>query len=271
MAGVRGSGAEKTAIPTIYQKRAVYHRLGGGLYGSERAKGRSDDAMTEVQWMACTDSTLMLELFRGTRLHPKLRRFAVECCRRIRHLLVEEEFRDAARAGEAFADDPHNRRSTIKAMAAAAIHGWRRRRRFAITADPHDLHAADAALATCSSTDWNAAFTAMRQAAQALNASDPDRCDPAELRHQAALLRCIFGPPPFRPVPLAPAICRWNGGIVVGLAQAIYEEQAFSQLPILADALEEAGCDDAGVLGHLRSSGPHARGCHALDTVLGKE
>src|SRR5262249_26450417 len=95
----------------------------GSRRGAQGAKERGD-AVTEAEWMACTDPTLMLELFRGTRLHPKLRRFAVECCRRIRHLLVEEEFWAAARAGEAFADDPHNRRSTMKAMAAAAIRGW---------------------------------------------------------------------------------------------------------------------------------------------------
>ena len=225
--------------------------------------------MTNAEWMACTDSTLMLELFRGTRLHPGLRRFAVECCRRIRHLLVEEEFREAARAGEAFADDPRNRRSTIKAMAAASISAWRRRGRLAITAAPRELHAADAATATCSSTDWGAAFTATREAARALNTSDPDRCDPAELRHQASLLRCIFGPLPFRRVSIAPAIFRWNDGVVAKLARGVYEGWAFDRFPILADALEDAGCDDAELLGHLRGPSPHVRWCFALGGILG--
>jgi hypothetical protein len=41
-------------------------------------------------------------------------------------------------------------------------------------------------------------------------------------------------------------------------------------MPILADALEDAGCADAGILAHLRSLGPHVLGCWALDLVLGK-
>ena len=50
----------------------------------------------------------------------------------------------------------------------------------------------------------------------------------------------------------------------------IYQERAFERLPILADALEEAGCDDPDILSHLRGPGPHVRGCWALDLVLGK-
>jgi hypothetical protein len=60
----------------------------------------------------------------------------------------------------------------------------------------------------------------------------------------------------------------WNGGTVGQIAQAIYEEEAFDRMPILADALEEAGCADADLLCHLRSAGSHARGCWALDAVL---
>jgi hypothetical protein len=223
----------------------------------------------EADWLTCTDSTRMLKVFRGTGLYPGLRRFAVECARRVRHLLVEEVFRAAARAGEDFADDPRNLRSTIKAMARAHIDGVRRRRQFAATAAPREVHAAEAALATCSSTDEGAAFTALREAARALNAGDTRRCDPGELRHHADLLRCIFGPRPFRPVNPAPAIARWGGGIVARLAQGIYEERAWGRLPILADAAEEAGCEDAELLSHLRGLGPHVRGCHAVALLLG--
>ena len=73
---------------------------------------------------------------------------------------------------------------------------------------------------------------------------------------------------PFRPVTADP---RWLTATAVALAQAIYEDRAFDRMPILADALEEAGCDDADVLTHLRGDGPHARGCWAVDLVLGKE
>jgi hypothetical protein len=59
-------------------------------------------------------------------------------------------------------------------------------------------------------------------------------------------------------------------GTVPKVAQAIYEERAFDRLPVLADALEDAGCADAGLLGHLRGSGPHVRGCCSVDLLLGK-
>lgn len=58
---------------------------------------------------------------------------------------------------------------------------------------------------------------------------------------------------------------------VVALAEGIYQDRAFDRLPILADALEDAGCDDTDILTHLRGEGPHVRGCWAVDLVLGKE
>jgi hypothetical protein len=59
--------------------------------------------------------------------------------------------------------------------------------------------------------------------------------------------------------------------MVVRLAQGIYEDRAFDRLPVLADALEEAGCDNAEILSHCRGPGPHVRGCWAVDLSLGKE
>jgi hypothetical protein len=80
------------------------------------------------------------------------------------------------------------------------------------------------------------------------------------------LLRCIFGNP-FRPVTVDP---EWLTSTVVALARGIYEERAFGRLPILADALQDVGCDNDDVLNHCRGVGPHARGCWVVDLVLGK-
>jgi hypothetical protein len=55
------------------------------------------------------------------------------------------------------------------------------------------------------------------------------------------------------------------------LAQAVYEGRSFDRLPILADALEDAGCSAPELLGHLRGTGPHVKGCWALGLVLGKQ
>jgi hypothetical protein len=84
---------------------------------------------------------------------------------------------------------------------------------------------------------------------------------------QCGLLRDIFGNP-FRPVAVDPA---WRTSNVTVLAQAIYDDRAFDRLPILADALEDAGCDNADILNHCRQPGEHVRGCWVVDLLLGKQ
>ena len=91
------------------------------------------------------------------------------------------------------------------------------------------------------------------------------------------LVREIFGNP-FSPAAVDPTWLTWNGGTVAWLAQASYEERQLpagtldpARLAVLADALEEAGCADPSLLGHLRESGPHVRGCWAVDALLRKE
>jgi hypothetical protein len=84
---------------------------------------------------------------------------------------------------------------------------------------------------------------------------------------QPKLVRDIFGNP-FRPVTVDSA---WLSPTVVSLATRIYDDRAFDRLPILADALEDAGCTNADILNHCRQPGEHVRGCWAVDLVLGKE
>jgi hypothetical protein len=116
------------------------------------------------------------------------------------------------------------------------------------------------------------------RAAQASNEDPPGIAFPQwqDSNLQLALLRDIFGNP-FRPVALDPAWLSWHDGLVVRLAQATYEERHLpvgtldsSRLAVLADALEEAGCTSEEILGHLRRSGPHVRGCWPVDLCLGK-
>ena len=87
-----------------------------------------------------------------------------------------------------------------------------------------------------------------------------------EAMQQTILARDIFGNP-YRPVTVDPA---WLTSTVVALAEGIYTDGAFDRLPILADALEEAGCGDPGVLSHCRGGGQHVRGCWVVDMVLKK-
>jgi len=94
-----------------------------------------------------------------------------------------------------------------------------------------------------------------------------------ELTAQANLLRCIAGDP-FRPLPSLPThILAWPNGIIVKLASRIYEERDFTaaSMGILADALEDAGIVESKLLTHLRHDKDHARGCWAIDTILGRD
>jgi hypothetical protein len=81
------------------------------------------------------------------------------------------------------------------------------------------------------------------------------------------LIRCAFGNP-FRPVVFLP---EWRTSTVLALAQQMYESRDFSAMPILADALMDAGCDNPQILEHCRGPGPHVRGCFAVDLCLGKK
>ncbi|MCE9561744.1 MAG: hypothetical protein K8U57_06775 [Planctomycetes bacterium] len=80
-------------------------------------------------------------------------------------------------------------------------------------------------------------------------------------------LRDIFGNP-FRPVTFD---SEWRSDTALSLAKHIYESRDFSTMPILADALQDAGCDNDDILHHCRdANGVHVRGCWVVDLVLGK-
>ncbi len=93
--------------------------------------------------------------------------------------------------------------------------------------------------------------------------------DEAQARaHQVALLHDIFGPLPFRDIAVHPS---WLTSDVRLLARGIYDDKAFDRMPILADALQDAGCDNDEVLNHCRAEGwEHVRGCWVIDLLLGR-
>jgi hypothetical protein len=87
-----------------------------------------------------------------------------------------------------------------------------------------------------------------------------------EKQAHADLLREIFGNP-ISPVAFEPS---WHSPAALAIARTAYEERCFEDLPLLADALEEAGCTNPDILSHCRRLGPHVRGCWVLDLILGK-
>jgi hypothetical protein len=220
----------------------------------------------------------------------KLRLFACGCCRRIWHLIRDERCHAAVEIAEQFADgqatEEQLREASKVAEAAAltayhAVHDPIEAKAEASGMPPEAWVPGAWGLASVASSAERAAFdaTAFRAAdlggweaaARAAGVAQNDRAAESVEQHiQAALLRCIVGNP-FRRVLVDPSWLVWNDGTVVKLAQAIYDDRSFDRLPVLADALEDADCTDAELLGHLRGPGPHVRGCWVIDLLLGKE
>ncbi|QJX00196.1 hypothetical protein FTUN_7820 [Frigoriglobus tundricola] len=82
------------------------------------------------------------------------------------------------------------------------------------------------------------------------------------------ILRQVAFSDPRRCVTIAPS---WLTPTVLELVKGIYDEKAFDRLPILADALQDAGCDNDDILNHCRQPGEHVKGCWVVDLVLGKK
>ncbi len=82
----------------------------------------------------------------------------------------------------------------------------------------------------------------------------------------ARTIRELLGNP-FRPALFSPD---WRTSTAVQLAKQMYESRDFSLMPILADALQDAGCDNEDILNHCRGESLHVRGCWVVDLVLGK-
>jgi hypothetical protein len=199
----------------------------------------------------------MLQLLRDKASARKLRLFAVACCRRVSQLAGLPEIAVAERAADGRATEDE----LAEARAESARGYEQSMGQFSYVPPPAYVFAFGAALAAASSSTTEAAEGAA-QAATFAGDSEP----PA----QAALVRDIFGNP-FRPAPAAaPGWLHWNEDTVAKLAQAIYEERAFYRLPVLADALEEAGCTDPTIIAHCRQPGEHVRGCWVLDLILAK-
>ncbi len=188
----------------------------------------------------------------------KLRLYAVGCCRRVWDLLPDDRLRKALEVAERFADGEVDRvRLTVASMRVRPMNEDGYFPRLPTRAN----RAVSLVVETCGVSAYNATFfmTGLLPTPIADTTPKGDRilCD---------LLRCVFGNPYKPPV----FNKKWRTDTVTALAAGIYEERAFDRLPILADALEEAGCDDPAMLSHLRGPGPHCRGCWVLDLALGK-
>jgi hypothetical protein len=202
--------------------------------------------MTEQEWFTGSDPTALLDFIQAQASARQLRLFALACCRRIWQRLAATS-RQAVKILERCVDG----------------HGTAQERQEAIrSAEREEIATVGPARAAARAVSSAWAATDHARSAAAKAAEDGVR----ERLCQAGLLRCFFGNP-FRPVALDPG---WLTPTVRQVAQAIYDERRFTEMGILADVLEEAGCTDASVLGHCRQGGEHARGCFVVDLVLGR-
>ncbi len=229
--------------------------------------------MTDADWLGCTNPYEMLRWLSGRKRlsERKARLFAAACGRAVEHILEGERHRGAITVAERLADGEATELEREQAHSRA---------RQKTNSSDWKAFATVWSVSAGGGQIWSAADNACGNACLALDKLREG--GPAAARF-ASLLRCIFGGPS-RPAGLCGArhksggpncpACRLiraaNDGAAARLAQAAYAERNFADLPVLADALEDAGCAVAELLAHLRGPGPHTRGCWALDAALGK-
>lgn len=232
--------------------------------------------MTEEEWLTSADPDALLDFLGKGPSERKRRLFACACCRRIWPLIPDERARRLVELSERYADGKVERPALL-AAADALAEGWVMFRAVSL----------EAAWATA----WSQAFTeaagfAARAAGAAAAAQTNLFSETAqdafvrardaesqaweiERAGQAELIREIFGNP-FRSPWLDPAWLAENGPEVILLAESIYEQRRFEDMPLLGAALGTAGCEDADILDHCVGPHDHVRGCWILDTVLQK-
>lgn len=235
--------------------------------------------MTEIEWLH-SDHIDDLSRFVGAHnlTFRKSRLFQIACCRRVEHLVDDEEVLQLLGLAELFVDE------SAGLDALSYLHTQTRERLGRVIIDqpwhsPNSVATEAILLAADPNHDIQMNNQSDREPESAADfASLAVEFDGSvshftdEARHQIRLLHEIFGNP-FRPVALDP---RWQTSTVVELAHAIYkgfrrQAEGYVGMPILADALTDAGCDDEQIIQHCRCEGPHVKGCWVVDLILGKE
>jgi len=204
--------------------------------------------MTEAEWAACRDPRELFDYHRMKRDPRRLRLLAVACARLIPPTSLPPQLGSVIDVAERFADGAATRAEFLAARRLVRAAGRR-------TNDFTQGHRVLMWLADDSLEGQSMAITVTR-----------DLTGPAGAAAECDLNRCVFGNP-YRAVAFDPA---WRTEAAVGLASGIAADRAFERLPVLADALEDAGCADPDVLGHCRGGGPHATGCWVVDGLSGK-
>lgn len=204
----------------------------------------------------------------------KRRLFALACLRRVAHLLTDPRSRRAMAVAERCAEGRADDAELAEAeLAAFEAHAELREGRFGggdLIRRNWRAELLTRASALLVSRGLYYAEDAADYARRALAAPDW-RGEQEEEAVQCRLLRDVVGPWPGPLPPIDPLWRLRHDGAVVQLARQAYDLETFDLLPIVADALEDAGCSDPRLLEHLRRPGEHVRGCWVLDLLLGRD
>src|SRR5262245_20532383 len=220
--------------------------------------------MAAKDWDSCTQVDLLLKRLDTSTHRRSWVLFNCACCRRVWDHMPAGPYRDYVEAAERYALGTFKRKD-LDPLKTGVEHALMRSA--GISEPGH--YAAGAAAATVTNTTRYSAWNAARAVAEPGRAAHR-----RERQAQADLLREVVGNP-LRPRTVEPRWLSWNGSAVPRLAQALYDEPilpagtlAPAGLGVLADALEDAGCADQALLGHLRGAGPHVRGCWVVALLL---
>jgi hypothetical protein len=235
--------------------------------------------MTESEWLCCGDPRVMLDHVRERAGARQLRLFACACLRAVWRHLFDERSRQAVLVAERYADGQASAadlasaeaaafevarvadfRSTVSDPGWAASHAAHR----AANYDPYSAASGAVFIAALCAAPW------LYEPSGAVLHHGDVAAKARARQHHCDLLRDVVGNP-FRRVTVRPEWLAWDRGVVVRLAEHIYRESSFDELPVLGDALEEAGCRDETLLTHCRSAGVHVRGCWLVDRILARQ
>ena len=248
--------------------------------------------MTEAEWLECRGVAQLLLYCLDRVSVRKVRLFACAVCLRAWGLLTDVRSRESLRTAERYADGLATeselrsaQRAAVRARRGLALAFYRRERRQVYDEEPDGapICAASAVVHAVSSEPFgmradsfgepsfgepDLRYALLKDVVTARKIENPQVREGDEIRAQVAYLRDIVGNP-FRTPSIHAACVDARNGLVRTMAREIYQRGSFQDLPILADALEDAGCDDAELLTHCRSQGEHVRGCWIVDAILG--
>jgi hypothetical protein len=213
--------------------------------------------MTEKEWFACEDWTLILNFLENRASQRKLLLSNLALCRALAPIIRDKQCIRAMNVLESIAD------GTVSENDQNEAQNWARSSLSQCPQSNRASYFARCAVYNLTLVEHDHAV--LSQAGNYIAALDATEKNKSDLMERGISgLRCVNCYHPITPNP------SWLTSTVIALAQQMYDSQDFTAMPILADALQDASCDNPQILEHCRGPGPHVRGCFVVDLCLNK-